>query len=287
MQEPHSTADEQPDHILPEVRSIALVVIPILLTAFLVLYLMPESNGDHFAWPVKPRMSSMMLGATYFTGVIYFTVVVRASSWHQVRLGMLPVTLFASLLGIATLLHWDKFSHAKPHFWLWLALYWVLPFVLIRLWYKNERHAYPLPIQPDEVFLGDLLRIILVLVGLLLAVTGLMLFLIPTGVAEYWPWTITPLTAQVIASELALFSFFMIEVAVVARWSQVRSLLYPQLISPFLFAYSIYASWSDFDQSRSLTWVFIAFVVIVFLVGFPAVYFPFEARRRRNALTDI
>lgn len=275
-------ASTDQDIVLRETRWAALFVIPILAAAFLILYIIPDSNGQHFAWPVKPRMSAMMLGATYFTGVIFFSVVLRAKGWHEVRLGLLPVVLFASLLGIATILHWDRFSHAQPHFWLWVALYWILPFVLLWLWIRNERKARPLPSQPDEVQLKPSLRLIIALLAVTLAVMSLLLFILPTSLAPYWPWTITALTARVISAELGLFGFFMLEVALVARWSEIRSLLLPQLISPPLFLFSIIASWDNFDKANPVTWGFVAFVVIVFVIGFPAIYFPLEARRRKK-----
>lgn len=122
--------------------------------------------------------------------------------------------------------------------------------------------------------------------GLGLAATSLLLFVVPSVVAAYWPWKITPLTARVIAAELGLFSFFALEVAVVARWSEVRSLLLPQLISPLVFVFAIVASWDDFDKSKSLTWAFVVFVVMAFVVGFPAMYFPLEARRKLALFRD-
>jgi hypothetical protein len=271
-----------PDAVLRETRWLAVVVIPILAAAFLILFLAPDTAGGHFAWPIKPRMSSMMLGATYFTGVIYFSVVYRAQFWHQVRLGLLPVALFAGLLGIATILHWDRFSHSFPQFWLWTFLYSTLPFVLVVQWIRNERAARPLPAVPGEVRFGRIARGVLLLLGARLAATGLFLLFSPSAAAVYWPWKITPLTARVTAAELALFSFFALEVVATARWSEVRSLLLPQLMSPIVFVICIVASWSDFDRNNPATWAFVAFVLIVFVVGFPGLYFPMENRRRAS-----
>jgi hypothetical protein len=225
----------------------------------------------------------MMLGATYFTGVIYFAVVFRSRAWHRIRLGLLPVALFASLLGIATLLHWEKFSHSQPQFWLWVILYWTLPFVLVWAWLRNERRARPLPKQPDEVHLQPFTRLLIGAIGIALALTSLSLFFFPSLTAPYWPWTLSALTARVTAAELGLFGFFMLEVALVARWSEVRALLLPQLISPLLFLFCIIASWQDFNIANPLTTVFVLFVLAVFVAGFPAMYFSHETKRKWNA----
>lgn len=106
------------DVVLRETRWLAILVIPILAAAFLILYVTPDTSGEHFAWPIKPRMSAMMLGATYFTGVIYFAVVLRAKSWHQVRLGLLPshcLLRYSELprlfIGIALAIHIHSFGY--------------------------------------------------------------------------------------------------------------------------------------------------------------------------------
>jgi len=268
--------------VLMLTRVLAAIVIPILAAAFLILYVNPGTTGENFAWPIKPRMSSMMLGATYFTGVIYFSVVLRARYWHQVRLGLLPVALFASILGIATIIHWDKFSHDKFQFWLWVFLYWTLPFVIVYTWYRNEKSAGPIPEIPGEIMLGMRARVILAVIGSGLAVSSLLLFISPIFVAEYWPWKISALTGRITSAELGLFSFFMVEVAIVAKWSQVRSLLLPQLVSPFVFVFMIYVSWSDFNSENPLTWAFLAFVLVVFVIGFPGMYFPNEEKHRKQ-----
>ncbi len=270
------------DLILPQIRWVAVLVIPILASAFLMLYLGPEVTRDYFAWPIRPRMSAMMLGATYFTGVVYFATILGCRHWHQVRLGLLPVALFATLLGVATLLHWEKFTHANPQFWLWAVLYGTLPVLLVAVWVHNERHARPLPAVAGEVHLGVGARALLAALGAGLALLSAVLFLAPQLAVAQWPWTLSPLTARVTAAELGLFGFFALEVAWVARWSEVRSLLLPQLVSPLLFLGCIAASWGDFTPGSPATWAFVLFVVVVFAVGFPALYFPTEARRRRR-----
>ena len=42
------------------------------------------------------------------------------------------------------------------------------------------------------------------------------------------------------------------------------------------------ASWSDFDTSNPLTWVFAFNVAVVFVIGVPAMYLFMEVRRKRR-----
>jgi Protein of unknown function with HXXEE motif len=272
---------EQTD-ILPTTRRLAAVIIPILAFAFIVLYITPGNNGAHFSYDVQPRMSAMLLGATYLTGVVYFSTILWARSWHQVRLGLLPVALFATMLGIATVLHWGEFNHGAPEFLLWRILYFGLPLVLPVVWLLNERHARPMRPVADDFRLGRTTRAVLMALGVSIGLTSLFLFLAPGTMAKIWPWELTGLNARVIAAEFGLFSLFGLHLAAEAKWSQVRDLIRPQLLTPLLYLGAIVASWSDFDHASPVTFAFVAFVVVAFVFGFPALYFPGEARLRRQ-----
>lgn len=118
------------DRILPATRLVAWLVIPFLFVAFVILYLLPGETGRLFAWKIQPPMTAMMLGAAYAGGIYYFTRVLMARQWHRVRVGLVPVTAFASLLGIATLLHWDKFTHDHISFFAWAGLYFTTPTIV-------------------------------------------------------------------------------------------------------------------------------------------------------------
>src|SRR5258708_37925273 len=100
------------DRILPETRWVSAIIVPFLVAAFAILYLFPDHTKELFAWDIQPRMSAMMLGAAYIGGAYFFVRVAAFARWHWVKIGFLPVTIFASLMGIATILHWDRFNHS-------------------------------------------------------------------------------------------------------------------------------------------------------------------------------
>src|SRR5690242_3228272 len=99
------------DRVLPVTRWVAAIIVPFLVAAFIILYLFPDHTLALFAWGIQPRMSAMMLGAAYIGGAYFFVRVATNARWHEVHIGFLPVTTFATLLGIATILHWDRFNH--------------------------------------------------------------------------------------------------------------------------------------------------------------------------------
>jgi hypothetical protein len=59
------------DHIYRFTRLLSIIIIPFLIAAWIILYLRPERSGELFAWPIKPPMTAMMLGAAYLGGVVF------------------------------------------------------------------------------------------------------------------------------------------------------------------------------------------------------------------------
>ena len=49
------------NRVLISTRLLALVIIPFLLGAFIILYVFPGETARLFAWPIKPTMTSMVL----------------------------------------------------------------------------------------------------------------------------------------------------------------------------------------------------------------------------------
>lgn len=43
--------------------------------------------------------------------------------------------------GIATVIHWDKFTHDHVAFWLWAGLYFTTPFLVFAVWAANRGHG--------------------------------------------------------------------------------------------------------------------------------------------------
>jgi hypothetical protein len=129
------------DRVLPGTRVLSLVIIPFLLVAFVLLYFWPSADDTArlFAWRIVPDFTAMVLGSVYLGGAYFFLRAVRATQWHTVGGGFIPVGLFASLMGIATITHWDKFIHTNVAFWLWAALYFTTPFLVFVMWSLNRR----------------------------------------------------------------------------------------------------------------------------------------------------
>jgi hypothetical protein len=256
------------DRVLPVTRAVAVAIVPFLVIAFVVLYLWPTDTDRLFAWPIRPTLSAMVLGAVYLGGAYFFLVAARATQWHTIKAGFVPVGSFATLMGIATVLHWDRFSHGKLAFWLWAGLYFTTPVLVFAVWLLNRRTEAP-P-QPEEQVVAAPLGYLIGLVGLLAAVTSAFVFLDPGRAVASWPWSLTPLTARVMAAILAL-GVAAVGAFTERRWSCLRVMVRTEAVMLGLIAIAVLRASGEVDTSRALTWLFgIGFLVV--LVGSGVLY---------------
>jgi hypothetical protein len=239
------------DHVLPYTRGLSLFIVPFLLVAFVLLYLFPDDTARLWSWPIKGTMTPMVLASAYLGGSWFFLRVQWEPRWHAVKVGFPAVALFATLLGIATILHWDKFSHEKVAFWIWAALYFVAPFLVVAAWVLNQRYAAtPLP---DEPRLGPVSRTAVGLAGVTALATGSAMFVFPDSWIAHWPWFLTPLTCRVVAAILCLGSAG-IGVWLDPRWSTLGLMLEVAIIMLGLMVLAGLRAHDEVITGRGLTW---------------------------------
>jgi hypothetical protein len=264
------------DRVFRETRWVSAIIVPFLVAAFVILYLFPDHTQELFAWGIKPRMSAMMLGAAYIGGAYFFVRAAAFARWHWVKVGFLPVTTFATLMGIATILHWDRFNHGYISFFAWAALYFTTPFIVFLLWLRNrsmdpDPHAFP------ERQVPYLVRLVIGIVGGLTLLTSIFLFLQPVFMISTWPWQLTPLTARVMGALFALTGVGELAIALDVRWSAARIALQSQMIGIAAIGLAIVFSWNNFNQANPLTWIFLASILFL-LIASPILYIWMERR---------
>jgi hypothetical protein len=264
------------DRVFPETRWVSAIIVPFLVAAFAILYLFPDHTNELFAWGIQPRMSAMMLGAAYIGGAYFFVCVVAFARWHLVKVGFLPVATFAALMGVATILHWDRFNHSHISFFAWAALYFTTPFIVFLLWLRN-RSTDPGPNTSHDRRVPRLVRLVIGIVGGLTLLTSIFLFLQPGFMISTWPWQLTPLTARVMGALFALTGVGELAIALDVRWSAARIALQSQMIGIAAIGLAIFFSWSNFNQANSLTWIFLASILFL-LVASPLLYIWMETR---------
>jgi hypothetical protein len=267
------------DHVYRETRWLAGFIVPFLLAAFYILYLRTGETKELFAWTIQAPMSAMMLASAYIGGAYFFGRAVTAPRWHQIGLGFLPVTAFASFMGIATALHWDIFNHAHISFFTWVALYFTTPFLVLGTWLRNRRTDPGTP-EPDDFVWPRLARYILGAAGAANLLISTTLFIEPVLMIGFWPWALTPLTARVVGGMFALQGVFGVCLALDPRWSSARITLESQWVSMLFILIAMIRTWDTFDTSKPFTWVF-AVSIVTILAAVPLFYWTIEQRRKR------
>ena len=276
---PVAVLGEKPadDRVLRPTRWVAASIIPFLVAGFLILYVVPGRTGELFAWPVAPTMTAMLLGLAYGGGVWFFGCVLRARQWHTVAEGFPPVVAFAGLLGGATFLHWDRFTHGHIAFWVWTALYVVAPFLVAWVWVVNRRTAAP-P-APDDPRLSPWTRRVFVAGGVVSVSLGVVLVVVPDLVSYVWPWAITSLTGRVVGAVLCL-GIAGFGVLRDDRRSSVVMLVEVAMVMAAFVAVAMLRARDQIAWNRPLAWATVAGVAVI-LVGGGLLLTRFRSAARR------
>lgn len=267
---------EKDDAVLPATRALSAFIVPFLVVAFVVLYGLPYDTDTWFAWTIRPTMTPMTLGAVYLGGAYFFVRAFRATEWHTVKAGFVAVGTFASLMGVATVVHWDRFNHDHLAFWLWGGLYFTTPFLVWGVWAVNRRRGSA-P-GPGDLMLPPVARAGMALTGALAVTAGLFLFLLPAQAVDAWPWTLTPLTSRVLGAVFML-GIAGLGVLADARWSAARIMLQVQVFMLSLILLAAARARDEFDGGSVLTWLLLGGFVAAALSA--AVLTVAMDRRRR------
>jgi hypothetical protein len=264
------------DRVLPATRLLAGFITPFLVLAFFVLFPWPTDTKRLFAWHITPTMSPMVLGSVYLGGAYFFVRVIRAPRWHLVAGGFLPVATFATLMGITTILHWDRFIHTNVAFWLWVGLYFTTPVLVLAVFLVNHREYRPA--VGGELLLSRAAAGAIVLAATLSTIMSVVLYLFPHRMISSWPWHLTPLTARMLGAIFAL-GIAGFGARRERRWSAARILLQVAGVMLVLILLAGIRAHREFDSGRPLTWVFtVGFTATAIAMGL--LYLRMESRSR-------
>ncbi|HEY0616674.1 MAG TPA: hypothetical protein VGD15_03770 [Kribbella sp.] len=250
------------DRVLLYTRVLSLCIVPFLVAGFVILYLFPQHTVRLWAWPLRPTMTSMVLASAYLGGAYFFVRAGFERRWHVLAPGLLSVTLFATLLGVATVLHWGKFNHDNPAFWVWSALYFAAPLLVLGAWLANRRYADD--VRRVDDLLAPSVRGVVAAIGMLALVTGTAMFISPSTFLDLWPWTLTPLSCRTLAAVWCLGGAG-IGAWRDARWSTLRRMLEVEMVMVALMLLAALRAHDQLDSGKPLAWPI--------LVGFSLLFF--------------
>jgi hypothetical protein len=271
------------DGVLTYTRVVAVIVLPFLVVAWVLLYLLPNETDTLFAWTIAPSLTSMLLASAYAGGVWFFVAVLRTRRWHRVKYGFPAVLVFASLLATATLLHWDRFHFGHVSFVTWATLYFTTP-VLVAVALVLNWRADPATVDERDYRIAQAPRLVVAAVGIVSLVCGLVIFVAPGLVAGAWAWELTPLTTRVVGAVLTLPGVVNLWLLSDSRWSAFRSIFQAQIASLVFITGALVLARDDLAWSRPAAPAFVLGIVVS-LVGFTAFYLWCERRSARTGST--
>jgi hypothetical protein len=207
MSRPVSARDGR--RVAPGTRTLLLVFAVLTLVATNQLFVLAAATDRWFAWTIEPPLTAAFLGSGYAAGFLLVALVLRTRLWVEARLTLASVLVFASTSLIATLLHVDRFHFtadgivARFAAWFWLAVYVVVPVGLAVVVVRSHRSPGCDPAKGAPLPRG--LQVALVLHAAVFLTVGVALLVTPHTAGTLWPWTLTPLTAQMVSAWLLAF----------------------------------------------------------------------------------
>lgn len=251
------------DRVLKPTRVVSLIIIPVLSAAFVILYLFPYHTKALWAWTIHPTMTAMVMGGGYLSGAYFFFRAATVSQWHRVGIGFVAITVFATLLGIGTFVHWDKFNHHHVSFFAWLLLYVTTPFLLPWLWAVNRRRD-PHVLEPGDRIVPTPIRAVLATVGAIQLLLAAVMFLRPTAVLAHSPWMLTPLTCRSLSAYVAFPAIVYLAFAFERRWSAFQILIEVAMAGMFFIGVAAIRAHAEFHGSDALVWGWRIGLVVAF-----------------------
>jgi hypothetical protein len=242
------------DRVLGFTRMLSFAIIPFLAVASVLLYVLPWMTNVTFAWTIVPPVTAMFLGSAYLGGIWFFAQVLWQRRWHRVRYGFPAVFVFATLVGTATFLHWDRFHPGHVSFVTWVVLYVSTPVLVLVALIANWPADPGTPDEHDSVIPRSA-RIVLAGVGVAATITGAVLFVVPSLLVNVWAWEVTPLTARVVGAVLTLPGFVNVWMLFDARWSAFRWVFQAELACLSFIVLALAIRFVDLEWERPAAWL--------------------------------
>ena len=261
------------DAVLPATRVAAVVVVCVLVPALIILWGLPTKTDDLWAWTIAAPLTPIFMGAGYGAGAYFFLRVYRSQRWHEVSVGVLSAAVFALLMLITTLLHYDKFNQGRAHdglsdppalatiaFWGWTIVYVLSPFVVGWLWWRNQQRDPRVP-EAGEPLVPANIRLVARVIAIGAIAMALVVLVSPSVAVENWGWTLTELTARVIACFTAQVGTGFYLLSLDPRWSSWRVLVQTFLIAVALLLVGAIREFDTFGDDDLMTWGYIGGLV--------------------------
>jgi len=166
-----------------------------------------------------PPLHARFLGVMYLSGLTLQVAGFTAARWAQIRIVPVITAIWTGGLFLVSLLHLDAFDFWTRRVTIWFGAYLLYPLIAVWLiWVHrdawNERLSGP-PV-PRWV------RRYLIVQGVVASAVGLALLFATDTMVDAWPWTITPLLAQIYFAPLLAYGIGSLVLARERTWPELR-----------------------------------------------------------------
>ncbi len=273
---PGVSSPPRDDRVLRSTRITSAVLVPVLVTAAVILYLFPDDTERLFAWPMRPRPTALVMGAGYFVGAYFFARLAFAARWHRAGVPLPGVATFAALLAVVSVLHWSEFTFGHIAFYAWVIVYGLAPFLVAVIWWRNRATDSGRPDVAD-IRVPRQVRITLAVLGVMLLGGALIAFIRPDLMIAGWPWNLSERGARAMAAWVALPGAAALTLASEIRWSAWRMPMEGTGLWALLIVIALPRAFEAIDPTARVA---VVAVILVWLAAVVGLYGALEWRRR-------
>lgn len=198
-----------------------------------------------------PPLHARFLASMYLSGGTLVGLSMLTNQWSEVRVSTPVIVIWTGMLGLISLFHLDVFNWEGEPTWIWFVAYIGYPLVAAWMTWHQRSHTDHPPGPP----LSQALRIYLGIQGGMVTLLALCLFVAPAVMVNVWPWTITPLLAQIYSAPLLSYGLGSLYALTQKKWQEVRIFIYATLVFTLGVLGSSLYHLALFDISRLSVWV--------------------------------
>lgn len=180
-----------------------------------------QTNPPGFAWPIPVLAMAATLGVFYAASLPATVWAVTLKRWQEVRVLMIPLVVFATLMTLMTFVHWDKFAVGSKPFLVWMVSYVVPPPLFGYFYWRQQRDAAPVGtgiVHPFDALTVRWLRAN----GWLLVAAAAAVWAVPALLVDHAPFKLTPLTARTLANMVLAAGLTQVWMAREGDWHRTR-----------------------------------------------------------------
>ncbi len=238
-------------------------LIQCFLALFFVLWLLLlPATGIYFAWPVKPELTALFIGAGFILRAYFGYHLWREKKWYKLRWSMAGDFVFLGVLFVTTWWHIDKmnwhltgagkglrwFSFIIAH--IWVLAYTFEPLTIFLIKPRSTEANAPLPEHLSEGPLLPVTRATLLAIFYIGAGIAALLFFNTDFSNMRWPWELNPFDSRIMAAWPAACAVWSFTMFGTKDWAEIKI----GVRSKLLFVLALFVTWvftyGGYDPAR-------------------------------------